>query len=125
MTDYKPQDTPGVIKRLNFESIGGNDYSRYTRTQKGITREIVTPKLSVPLSREGSTYYQYVDKNDVIAAIQARNVLIRLIVFWYPVVKLQKALLSYISNNTIVKQLFQTKFNRDAETVSPETYTNG
>lgn len=125
MTDYKPQDAPGAIRRLDFEQLGGDDYSRYTRTQKGMVREILTPKLSVPMSREGTTLYEYVDKNEVTAAVAARNVLIRLIVFWYPVVKLQKAILKYITNNTIIQQLIQTKFNRDAETVSPETYTNG
>lgn len=125
MTDYKPQDAPGVTRRLDFEQIGGDDYSRYTRVQKGIVREILTPKLSVPMSREGTTLNEYVDRNEVVAAVQARNVLIRLVVFWYPVVKLQKAVLKYISDNTVIQQLFQTKYNSDAETVSPETYTNG
>ena len=125
MTDYKPQNAPGVIKRLNFEEIGGDDYSRYNRVQKGIAREILTPKLSVPMSREGTTLNEYVDQNEVTAAIKARNVIIRLITFWYPVVKIQKAILKYINNNTNVEQLVQTKFDSDAVTVSPETYTNG
>jgi hypothetical protein len=125
VSDYKPQDQPGVIKRLSFENIGGDDYSRYLRTQKGIVREIVTPKLSVPLSREGTRLNEYTDRNEIKAAVQARNELIRLIVFWYTVVKLRKALLSYIDNNTTVKELFQTKYLPEAAAVSPKVYTNG
>jgi len=125
MSEYKPQDQPGVFKRLSFENIGGDDYSRYLRTQKGILREIVTPKFSVPMSREGSRLTEYTDRNEITAAVKARNELIRLIVFWYPVVKLRKAILSYINDNTAVKELFQTKFLRDSEAVSSEVFTNG
>lgn len=125
MTDYKPQDAPGTIRRLDFENIGGDDYSRYTRTQKGLTREALTPKLSVPLSREGTTLNEYIDRPQLAAAVASRNILIQLVVFWYPILKIQRALLQLITNNTIVQQLIQTRFNSDAETVSPEVYTNG
>lgn len=125
MTDYKPQDAPGTIRRLDFENIGGDDYSRYTRTQKGLVREALTPKLSVPLSREGTTLNEYVDRPQLSAAVASRNILIRLVVFQYPLLKIQKALLQLITSNTVVHQLFQTKYDRDAVAVSPEVYNNG
>lgn len=125
MTEYKPQDLPGFYRRLDFEQIGGDDFSRYVRTQKGIIREIVTPKYSVPLSREGTKLHEYTDRNEVTAAVLARDALIRLVVLWYPVVKFERALLSYITNHTIIKELIQTKFLCDSAAVSPEVFTNG
>ena len=125
MTDFKPQDQANTIKRLSFEAYGGDDYSRYDRVKKGIVREIVTPKFSVPLSREGTKLHEYVDRNEVTAAIRARNELISLIVNWYPVVKLTQAVLSYIADNTIVKQLFDAKYLSETSTVSPRVYYDG
>lgn len=125
MTDFKPQDQSNTIKRLSFEEIGGDNYLRYDRVKKGIVREVVTPKYSVPMSREGTKLHEYVDRNEVTAAIKARNELIRLIVFWYPVVKLTQAALSYISDNTIVKQLFDAKYLPDTGAVSPRVYYDG
>jgi len=125
MTNFQPQNAPGVIKRLSFEQLGGDDYSRGLRVQKGITREIVTPKYSVPYSREGTKLNEYVDRNDVVSAVQARNELIRLVVLWYPVVKLRKAILSYINDNTTIKNLLQMKYLPESESVSAETYSNG
>ena len=125
MTDYKPQDQPNTIKRLSFEELGGDDYSRYDRVRKGIVRECVTPKFSVPLSREGTKLHEYVDRNEVKAAIRGRNELIRLIVFWYPVVDLENVGLSYINDNTAVKDLFNTKYLSETEAVSPKVYYDG
>ena len=125
MTDLKPQDTAGVFKRLSFEAIGGDDFARGIRTQKGLTREITTPKISVPLSKEGTRLQEYVDRNEVVAAVRGRDEIVRLIVFFYPGVKLKTAVLSYITNNTAVKELFQVKFLRGSPAVSPETFTNG
>ena len=123
--DYKSQDTPGVFKRLDFEELGGDDYSRYVRVQKGLIREAVTPKYTVPLSREGTDLHTYIDRNEITAAVKARNSLIMMVTTWYPVVLLQRAFLSYITNNTVVKQLIQVSYIHDAGAVSPEVYTNG
>lgn len=125
MSDFQPQDQPGIFKRLSFESIGGDDYSRSLRVLKGITREIVTPKFSVPQSREGSRLVEYTDRNEVKSAIAGRNELIRLIVFWYKVVKLRKAILAYIDENTVIQNLFQAKYLPNAAAVSPKVFFNG
>ena len=114
-----------MFKRLDFEELGGDDYSRYIRVQKGLIREAVTPKYTVPLSREGTDLHTYIDRNEITAAVKARNALIMMVTTWYPVVLLQRAFLSYITNNTVVKQLIQVSYIHDAGAVSPEVYTNG
>lgn len=125
MSDFQPQDTPGTIKRLSFERLGGDDHSRYVRVQKGIIREITTPKLTVPLSKEGTNVYKYTDQNEITAALSIRDAIIRLIVFLYPVVKLHKTAIQKLDSSTVLNELFETKYQEDAPVVSPETYTNG
>jgi hypothetical protein len=120
-----PQNQKGAYKRLSFETLGGDDYVRLTRVSKGIHREIMTPKLSVPQSREGTEVYKQVDRNEIAAAVLIRSLVTQMIVKWYPVVTLKKVYLAYASAYTSVQNTYQVTYNKNYGVVSPETYYNG
>ena len=75
MSDYK---------RLNLETIKGDDNNRKNRLLKGLLREIATPIYSVPLSSEGTSLHDRIFSNIIIGSALNRNEIVSYINNYYP-----------------------------------------
>ena len=117
-----PQNIKSNFRRLSFEQIGGDDFHRAARIQKGIMRELLTPTLSVPYSAEGTSIFEQIDRNDVLAAIRIRGEITSLIVNKYPVAKLQKVRLSYLENYSLIKEQVTMRVLVNAPPMSAEVF---
>lgn len=110
-----------AYKRLSFEKIGGDDSSRLERTRKGVLREFTTPKGSVPFSVEGSSLWDRVDDNTLVASIQNRNELARIVSVYRCLEYLGSKL--FLSNNFLTtNQQLNVDYFPDGENTDPRVY---
>ena len=118
----EPQTKPGEFKRLSFEQIGADDYSRLTRVRKGLLREVITPKYSIPKSIEGTRVFELVDRNDVVSSVRMRNEIADAISSYPQVLKIKNIHMAYVDNYTAIKQLAETEYLPNNGSVPPKVY---
>ena len=111
------------FKRLSFEAIGDDDSDRLIRGKKGVLREVVTPKGSIPLSDEGTYLHRRVDRNNVKDAVKNRNEISSLIFKYINAFKLNSVFPVYASDYSFIRQSVYITYKGDgSDTVDPMVY---
>lgn len=105
-------------KRLSFEILQGNDSNRIDRIRKGLLREIVTAKLQIPYSEEGTLIHQNIDRNFIQSFVSNRNEVSKTIKTYYKDLSIEAFNLALIDTTTGGQHEILLKYNPTGEYVT-------